>query len=166
LSRRFWQAAVQRRAFHRGDPCFLAFDLLTQDGTDCRAERLVDRKRELPRPLKRIPLIATPKYVAPRRRPARKSWAQYNLLNLEPIENLVALLTLKVSRAIFFLVFVSIAVWANDCRELGAGILTDRNDATRIKENARLLDYDAASSCSTRSLICERAVIVPGCEVE
>jgi bifunctional non-homologous end joining protein LigD len=35
--------------FHRGDPCFFAFDLLTLDGKDCRMERLIDRKQELRR---------------------------------------------------------------------------------------------------------------------
>jgi bifunctional non-homologous end joining protein LigD len=31
--------------FHRADPCFFAFDLLTCDGQDLRNEPLVDRKR-------------------------------------------------------------------------------------------------------------------------
>jgi ATP-dependent DNA ligase len=34
--------------FHRGNPCFFAFDLLTY-GKDLRTERLLDRKQELRR---------------------------------------------------------------------------------------------------------------------
>ena len=30
--------------FHRGEPCFFAFDLLMSDGRDLRTERLTDRK--------------------------------------------------------------------------------------------------------------------------
>jgi hypothetical protein len=30
--------------FHRGEPCFFAFDLLMADGKDLRSERLTDRK--------------------------------------------------------------------------------------------------------------------------
>ena len=37
--------------FHRGTPCFFAFDLLL-DGKDWRSERLIDRKQELRRLLK------------------------------------------------------------------------------------------------------------------
>jgi bifunctional non-homologous end joining protein LigD len=39
--------------FHRGNPCFFAFDLLTCDGKDLRTERLLDRKQELRRLLAR-----------------------------------------------------------------------------------------------------------------
>ena len=35
--------------FHRGEPCFFAFDLLMADGKDVRSERLTDRKQELRR---------------------------------------------------------------------------------------------------------------------
>jgi len=35
--------------FHRGEPCFFAFDLLMSDGKDLRSERLTDRKHELRR---------------------------------------------------------------------------------------------------------------------
>jgi len=35
--------------FHRGEPCFYAFDLLMYDGKDLRSERLTDRKQELRR---------------------------------------------------------------------------------------------------------------------
>jgi bifunctional non-homologous end joining protein LigD len=35
--------------FHRGEPCFFAFDLLMADGKDLRSERLTDRKQELRR---------------------------------------------------------------------------------------------------------------------
>src|SRR6266849_3863022 len=38
--------------FHRGEPCFFAFDLLKSDGRDLRSERLTDRKQELRRLLK------------------------------------------------------------------------------------------------------------------
>src|SRR5437868_12904908 len=38
--------------FHRGEPCFFAFDLLMSDGKDIRSERLTDRKQELRRLLK------------------------------------------------------------------------------------------------------------------
>jgi bifunctional non-homologous end joining protein LigD len=35
--------------FRRGEPCFVAFDLLQKDGNDLRTERLLDRKHELRR---------------------------------------------------------------------------------------------------------------------
>ena len=38
--------------FHRGEPCFFAFDLLMAEGKDLRSERLTDRKEELRRLLK------------------------------------------------------------------------------------------------------------------
>jgi bifunctional non-homologous end joining protein LigD len=38
--------------FHRGEPCFFAFDLLMTDGKDLRTEKLTDRKQELRRLLK------------------------------------------------------------------------------------------------------------------
>jgi ATP-dependent DNA ligase len=41
--------------FHRGEPCFFAFDLLMADGKDLRMEKLTDRKQELRRLLSRIP---------------------------------------------------------------------------------------------------------------
>jgi ATP-dependent DNA ligase len=33
--------------FHRGEPCFFAFDLVMSDGKDLRTEKLTDRKQEL-----------------------------------------------------------------------------------------------------------------------
>ena len=41
--------------FHRGEPCFYAFDLLMCDGKDIRSERLTDRKHELRRLLTGLP---------------------------------------------------------------------------------------------------------------
>jgi bifunctional non-homologous end joining protein LigD len=41
--------------FHRGNPCFFAFDLLTCGGRDLRTERLLDRKQELRRLLAKTP---------------------------------------------------------------------------------------------------------------
>jgi bifunctional non-homologous end joining protein LigD len=41
--------------FHRGEPCFFAFDLLMADGHDLRMEKLTDRKQELRRLLSRVP---------------------------------------------------------------------------------------------------------------
>jgi len=41
--------------FHRGEPCFFAFDLLMDDGEDLRSERLTDRKHELRRLLSKAP---------------------------------------------------------------------------------------------------------------
>jgi ATP-dependent DNA ligase len=35
--------------FRRGEPCFVAFDLLQTNGKDLRRERLIDRKHELRR---------------------------------------------------------------------------------------------------------------------
>src|SRR4051812_28593715 len=35
--------------FHRGEPCFFAFDLLMSGGKDLRTEKLTDRKQELRR---------------------------------------------------------------------------------------------------------------------
>ena len=40
--------------FHRGEPCFFAFDLLMNDGRDLRAERLTDRKHELRRLMSKV----------------------------------------------------------------------------------------------------------------
>jgi ATP dependent DNA ligase domain len=40
--------------FHRGEPCFFAFDLLMNDGRDLRTERLTDRKHELRRLLSKV----------------------------------------------------------------------------------------------------------------
>ena len=42
--------------FHRGEPCFFAFDLLMYDGKDIRSERLTDRKHELRRLLTGLPI--------------------------------------------------------------------------------------------------------------
>ena len=41
--------------FHRGEPCFFAFDLLMNDGRDLRTERLTDRKHERRRVLSKVP---------------------------------------------------------------------------------------------------------------
>jgi len=41
--------------FHRGEPCFFAFDLLMADGKDLHTERLTDRKHELRRLLLKVP---------------------------------------------------------------------------------------------------------------
>jgi bifunctional non-homologous end joining protein LigD len=41
--------------FHRGQPCFFAFDLPVSDGKDLRTEKLTDRKQELRRLLSRVP---------------------------------------------------------------------------------------------------------------
>jgi len=41
--------------FHRGEPCFFAFDLLMYDGKDIRSEKLTDRKHELRRALTGLP---------------------------------------------------------------------------------------------------------------
>jgi bifunctional non-homologous end joining protein LigD len=41
--------------FHRGEPCFFAFDLLMADGKDIRSERLTDRKQELRRLMLKTP---------------------------------------------------------------------------------------------------------------
>ena len=41
--------------FHRGEPCFFAFDLLMSEGKDLRSERLTERKHELRRLLSKIP---------------------------------------------------------------------------------------------------------------
>ena len=40
--------------FHRGEPCFFAFDLLMADGKDLRSERLADRKHELRRLMSKV----------------------------------------------------------------------------------------------------------------
>src|SRR5437773_10321930 len=41
--------------FHRGEPCFFAFDLLMSDGKDLRTEKLTDRKQELRRLMSKVP---------------------------------------------------------------------------------------------------------------
>ena len=48
--------------FHRGEPCFFAFDLLMSDGSDLRTERLTDRKYELRRLLSKVP-VSRMRYV-------------------------------------------------------------------------------------------------------
>jgi bifunctional non-homologous end joining protein LigD len=48
--------------FHRGAPCFFAFDLLMSDGSDLRTERLTDRKHELRRLLSKVP-VSRVRYV-------------------------------------------------------------------------------------------------------
>jgi bifunctional non-homologous end joining protein LigD len=48
--------------FHRGNPCFFAFDLLMH-GKDWRMERLTDRKQELRRLLTRVSLDSRLKYT-------------------------------------------------------------------------------------------------------
>src|SRR6266851_9002822 len=40
--------------FHRGEPCFFAFDLLMSNGRDLRSERLTDRKHELRRLMSKV----------------------------------------------------------------------------------------------------------------
>jgi bifunctional non-homologous end joining protein LigD len=40
--------------FHRGEPCFFAFDLLMSDRKDLRSERLTDRKHELRRLISKV----------------------------------------------------------------------------------------------------------------
>jgi len=40
--------------FHRGEPCYFAFDLLINDGKDLRTEKLTDRKQELRRLLSKV----------------------------------------------------------------------------------------------------------------
>ncbi len=49
--------------FHRGTPCFFAFDLLMLRGKDWRAERLIDRKQELRRLFNRLPVTSRLKFV-------------------------------------------------------------------------------------------------------
>ena len=41
--------------FHRGEPCFFAFDLLMTDGKDLRTDKLTHRKQELRRLMSKIP---------------------------------------------------------------------------------------------------------------
>jgi bifunctional non-homologous end joining protein LigD len=49
--------------FHRGEPCFFAFDLLMCEGKDLRSESLIDRKRELRRLLTGLPTSSRLRYV-------------------------------------------------------------------------------------------------------
>jgi bifunctional non-homologous end joining protein LigD len=49
--------------FHRGDPCFFAFDILSRDGHDLRLNALVDRKAELRRLLSRAPMSSRIRYA-------------------------------------------------------------------------------------------------------
>jgi ATP-dependent DNA ligase len=49
--------------FHRGTPCFFAFDILFCDGKDWRREALMDRKQELRRLLSKVPADLRLKYV-------------------------------------------------------------------------------------------------------
>ncbi|MGH9515828.1 MAG: hypothetical protein ACRD3P_09160 [Terriglobales bacterium] len=49
--------------FHRADPCFFVFDLLTRSGKDQRSLQLQDRKQELRRLLARVPADSPIKYA-------------------------------------------------------------------------------------------------------
>jgi bifunctional non-homologous end joining protein LigD len=49
--------------FHRGDPCFFAFDILSRDGHDLRLNALIDRKAELRRLLSRTPATSRIRYA-------------------------------------------------------------------------------------------------------
>jgi bifunctional non-homologous end joining protein LigD len=49
--------------FRRGEPCFIAFDLLWNAGKDYRLDSLLDRKHELKRLLARIQLSAPIRYA-------------------------------------------------------------------------------------------------------
>src|SRR6202158_412922 len=53
--------------FHRGEPCFFAFDLLMSDGKDLRMEKLTDRKHE------HSPLAKVGKYNVPNPAPKPSS---------------------------------------------------------------------------------------------
>ncbi|MBV9624691.1 MAG: hypothetical protein JOZ14_12000 [Acidobacteria bacterium] len=49
--------------FHRGDPCFFAFDVLISHGRDWWTEQLIDRDQELRRLLRRLGTESRLKYV-------------------------------------------------------------------------------------------------------
>ena len=49
--------------FHRGTPCFFAFDVLMLNGKDQRRERLIDRKQELRRLVANVSAASLLKYV-------------------------------------------------------------------------------------------------------
>ena len=49
--------------FHRGIPCFFAFDILFYNGKDWRSEPLMDRKQELRRLLSKVPADSRLHYV-------------------------------------------------------------------------------------------------------
>jgi bifunctional non-homologous end joining protein LigD len=49
--------------FHRGTPCFFAFDLLMLSEKDCRTQRLIDRKQELRRLFASVPADSLFKYA-------------------------------------------------------------------------------------------------------
>jgi bifunctional non-homologous end joining protein LigD len=49
--------------FHRGDPCFFAFNILSRDGHDLRLNALIDRKAELRRLLSRAPMSSRIRYA-------------------------------------------------------------------------------------------------------
>jgi bifunctional non-homologous end joining protein LigD len=49
--------------FHRGIPCFFAFDILLSNGKDWRREALIDRKQELRRLLASVPADSRLRYV-------------------------------------------------------------------------------------------------------
>jgi ATP-dependent DNA ligase len=49
--------------FHRGEPCFYAFDLLMCGGKEIRSEKLADRKQELRRALTGLPKTSRLRYA-------------------------------------------------------------------------------------------------------
>lgn len=49
--------------FHRGEPCFFAFDVLFLEGQDLRTQALVERKAELRRLLSRVSLSSRLRYA-------------------------------------------------------------------------------------------------------
>lgn len=49
--------------FHRGEPCFFAFDVLSIEGHDWRLNALIERKAELRRLLSGVPVSSRMRYV-------------------------------------------------------------------------------------------------------
>ena len=49
--------------FHRGEPCFFVFDVLSLEGYDLRNNALIERKAELRRLLSKVPLSSRMRYV-------------------------------------------------------------------------------------------------------
>jgi len=70
--------------FHRGEPCFFAFDLLMADGKDLRTERLTARKHELRRLLSKVP-VSRMQYVEHVEQYGKALFERVCLLDLEGI---------------------------------------------------------------------------------
>jgi bifunctional non-homologous end joining protein LigD len=73
--------------FHRGEPCFFAFDILSCDGRDLRLNALIERKAELRRLLSRAPGTSRIRYAD---HVERNGSSLFELISQRDLEGIVA----------------------------------------------------------------------------